>query len=187
MSPMTSRPLTIELALLGYLQQVSLHGYQIHQRLLEPDGLGQVWRLKQAQLYALLEKLEEAGFIQGTLQAQETRPARRVFHLTPTGQEMLQAWLFSPVTRPRQMRQEFQAKLYFAQIQGHAACARLIAVQRQACQKWLAEQKISAQQESASGAYVWLVDQYRVGQIQAMLDWLDVCQEKLGHPDKPSA
>jgi len=179
MSPMTARPLNIELALLGYLWREPLHGYQIHQRLREPDGPGQVWRLKQAQLYALLEKLEEAGLIEGAMQVQEARPARRVYRLTPTGQETFATWLKTPVDTPRQMRQEFHVKLYFAQLEGKDACASLLAAQRQACQKWLAAHQALADRDRTDSTYTWLVDQYRVGQIQAILDWLDTCQKKL--------
>ncbi len=178
MSPMVRRSLSIEHALLGFLQQGPLHGYQIHQQLGEPSSLKQVWYLKQAQLYALLGKLEEAGYITASIQPQETRPARRVFHLTTVGQEAFQSWLFSPVPRPRQMRQEFQTKLYFARQAGGEACARLIAVQRLACQEWLDAQKTTAAGVGGD-SYAWLVDQYRVGQIQAMLDWLDLCEGTL--------
>ena len=172
---MVRRSLTIEHALLGFLQQGPMHGYQLHQQLCDPAGLKQVWRLKQAQLYALLGKLEEAGYVASSIQQQETRPARRVFRLTPAGQEAFQNWLFSPVQRPRQMRQEFQAKLYFAQFQGSQACDRLVTLQRQMCHQWLALQKESAEPENAGSAFIRLVDQYRAGQIQAMLDWLDTC------------
>jgi DNA-binding PadR family transcriptional regulator len=178
---MISRPLTIEHALLGFLQQSPLHGYQLYQQLCNPAGLRRVWYLKQAHLYALLSKLEEIGYIASSIQQQETRPARRVFRLTPTGREAFHAWLSSPVQRPRQMRDEFQTKLYFAQIQSREACRQLIAVQRQACYQWLAVQQKSAEQESTDNDFGWLVNQYRAKQIQAVLDWLDACQERLEH------
>ena len=97
MSPMISRPLTIELALLGYLRPEPLHAYQIHQLHLSPDGLGQVWRLKQAQLYALLAKLEEADFVRSMIQVQETRPNRRMYQLTVHGEDVYENWLVIPV------------------------------------------------------------------------------------------
>jgi PadR family transcriptional regulator, regulatory protein AphA len=176
---MVRRSLTIEHALLGFLQAGPLHGYQIHQQVSDPLGLKRVWYLKQAQLYALLDKLEEAGFVASTIQLQETRPARRVFHMTDAGQQAFQDWLFSPVQRPREMRQEFQAKLYFARRQDHAAYERLIAAQRQVCQQWLAEQESLSRSDNPSEAYLWLIDQYRAGQIRATLDWLDTCQLQL--------
>lgn len=183
MSPMVRRPMTIEHALLGFLQPGPMHGYQLHQQLGDPAGLRQVWCLKQAQLYALLGKLEEAGYITSAIQIQEIRPARRVFSLTANGKAAFQNWLSSPVKRPRQMRQEFHAKLYFAHRVSGEACAQLIDLQRQACQEWLEAQNTSIEQESDGNSYIWLVDQYRLGQVRAMLDWLDVCQEKLKlHP-----
>ena len=176
MSPMVSRPLTIEYALLGFLLPGPLHGYQIYQQLCDHSGLRQVWYLKQAQLYALLAKLEEAGYISGTIQQQESRPARRVFQLTASGKEMFQSWSSSAVLHPRQMRQEFQTKLYFAQIQGSEVCNRLVVAQRQACQQWLEFHKNSEAMKGSRNTFIWLVNQYRLGQIQAMLDWLDLCQ-----------
>ena len=179
MCPMVRRSLAIEHALLGLLKQSPLHGYQLHRLLSDPDGLKRVWHLKQAQLYALLGKLEEAGYISGSIQQQASHPPRRVYRLTKAGQEAFQNWLSSPVSRPRQMRQEFQAKLYFARLEGNEACTRLISIQRQACQEWLTAQEAIAGQESTGNSYPWLVDQYRLRQIRAMLDWLDLCQEKL--------
>ncbi|OGO38519.1 MAG: hypothetical protein A2W35_17110 [Chloroflexi bacterium RBG_16_57_11] len=176
---MVRRSLTIEHALLGVIQQGPLHGYQLHQQLCDPHGLGVVWRIKQAQLYAWLDKLEGDGYITSSMQPQETRPARRVYQLTAFGQRAFQEWLSTPVHAPRYMRQEFQAKLYFAQGGSPEQFARLVALQRTACQGWLADHQSQAVEEKDGHAYAWLVDQYRVGQIQAMLDWLDLCQGTL--------
>jgi len=175
MSPMVRRSLTIEHALLGFLQQGPLHGYQLHQQLCDPYNLGRVWRVKQAHLYALLDKLEEYGYISSLLQPQESRPARRDYQLTASGRSAFQEWLSTPVQTPRQMRQEFQLKLYFAQRESQDLYMRLIAVQRTACQRWLENHQSKAVEEDEIHSFAWLVDQYRLGQIQAMLAWLDLC------------
>lgn len=179
MTPMISRPLGIELALLGYLQRQPLHGYEIYQRLIEPEGLGRIWWMKQAYLYALLSKLEEAGYLTASIQPQVSRPARRMFRLTINGVAAFEKWLTAPVERPRQMRQEFHVKLYFAQQEGADVCGRLIDEQRRICRLWLAEQQSAVEQDRDQKVHLWLVDLYREGQIQAMLHWLDVVQEKL--------
>lgn len=178
MSPMVRRSLTIEYALLGLLAPGPLHGYQLHQQLCDPHGLGLVWRIKLARLYAWLDKLEGDGYITSSLQPQETRPARRVYRLTAQGQRAFQEWMSTPVDAPRQMRQEFQAKLYFAQHAGEQQRDQLIDSQRAACQRWLTDHQSQAVEEKDHRSYAWLVDQYRIGQIQAMLDWLDFCQER---------
>ena len=179
MSPMVQRSLSVEFALLGLLQGGPLHGYQLHQRLMDPAGLGRVWRIKQAHLYALLERFEEAGYIFSTLQPQEDRPTRHVYQLTDSGQAAFQKSLSSPVERPRGMRGELQAKLYFVQFESSEKRILLIEKQRQVCQRWLDEQMGNAEKTPSTGPYIQLVDQFRAGQIRAMLDWLDLCREKL--------
>jgi PadR family transcriptional regulator AphA len=159
--------------LLGYLQQSPLHGYQIYQLISDPAGLNTVWKLKQAHLYALLVRLEEAGYIAGSVQKQETRPARRVFKLTVKGETAFQEWLKSPVDTPRQVRQEFQIKVYFARLAGNKTLGSLIHQQQAACQRWLDTRLALAAQIEGSNSFTNTVYKYRLGQIQAILTWLD--------------
>lgn len=90
---MSRSPLTIEYALLGFLYQQSRHGYEIYHQLLAGDSLELVWRLKQSQLYALLTKLEQQGYITARLEPQDVRPPRKMLQLTAAGQEAFLSWL----------------------------------------------------------------------------------------------
>lgn len=182
MCPMTPTPLTIEWSLLGLLRQQPMHGYELHQMLSTAEGLGLIWHLKQSQLYALLERLEERGYLSSTLEPQEARPPRKVFTLTEMGREALLDWIQSPVSRGRDFRQEFLAKLYFARLEGNAAVEQLLTRQRSTCQAWIAEQPAESEDERTSHPYTWLVRQFRVGQIEAMLAWLDTCEQTLFDP-----
>ncbi len=171
MSPMIRRPPGMELALLGFLHQGPAHGYQLHQLVSDPDGLGPIWRLKQSQLYALLMKLEEDGYIRGEIEAQDpARPPRKKYHLTKKGQVAYHNWLQSPVNAHHLMRQEFLAKIFFARQEGQKQSRILIDAQRAACQKWL--ESISAEAVEPS-SFKWSLRQYRIGQIKADLAWLD--------------
>ncbi len=176
MSRVTSLPLTIEYALLGLLQRQPMHGYQLYQELTAPDGLWLIWRIKQGQLYALLAKLEEYGYLTATLQPQDTRPPRKIFQLTASGQAVLHHWLTTPVARPRQMRQEFLAKLFFAQRAGPTATTALFAVQRALCRTWQAQEQTTA--TTATG-FAQIVALFRLSQVDALLVWLDRCEENL--------
>ncbi|MFM8319528.1 MAG: PadR family transcriptional regulator [Chloroflexota bacterium] len=178
---MSSRPLTIELALLGLLRSGPAHGYQLHEQLQDPDGLGAAWGMKQAQLYALLDKLEELGYLSSTLQAQETRPARRMFELTASGRQAFERWLAEPTPRPRRLRQEFLAKLFFTRQHGASAVARLVDAQLLACQGWLADEQ-AALDRCPPGAFSRLVHEFRLGQLHAMHAWLAGCRS----PDSPA-
>jgi DNA-binding PadR family transcriptional regulator len=176
---MIRRPLTLELGLLGYLEQGPLHGYQIYQLITDATGLNVVWKLKQAHLYSLLVRLEQAGYINGTLQQQETRPARRVYRLTDKGKATFQGWLVSPVDTPRQMRQEFQIKVYFARLAGKETLLLLIHEQRAVCQRWLDAQLELAAQIKESNSFSNSVYKYRLGQIKATMTWLDSLETEL--------
>jgi len=171
----TAKQLSVELALLGYLIEQPLHGYDIFGRLQEPEQLGTVWRLKQAHLYALLSRLEDDGLLEGENIAQEARPPKRLLHLTPAGRVAFDNWLQRPVRHGRDLRIEFLAKLFWARRLDENAARRLIAAQRAACEAWLAtEHGRHAQNES----YARLVSSFRRGQIEAMLRWLDECEKE---------
>jgi PadR family transcriptional regulator, regulatory protein AphA len=178
MSPMVRRPPSMELALLGFLVPGPQHGYQIHQMVSDPAGLGPIWRLKQSQLYALLTKLEKDGYTWGILEPQDVaRPPRRMYHLTRKGQIAFKDWLHSPVSAPRLMRQEFMAKLYFLRREGVEEIHALIDAQSAVCQRWL--EAFHAEQVDVS-SFSWVIYQYRMGQIQAALDWLEACRQRAG-------
>jgi len=183
MSPMVSSPLTTEHALLGFLYQEPTHGYEIHRRLSDPEGLGLVWNLKQNQLYALLGKLERQGYVITELELQDNRPPRKIFQLTDAGREAFLTWVRSPVQHGRKLRLDFLAKLYFARREGEEATRKLIEQQRVACRDWLAQEQTQAEHLRDSRPYDWLVHKFRMGQIQAMLTWLDTCQDALATID----
>jgi DNA-binding PadR family transcriptional regulator len=168
MSPLLQTSLTIEYALLGVVRAEALHGYEINRRLVETPELRLVWRVKQSRLYALLARLEDEGLLDATLEPQDGRPPRKVYHLTPAGSRAFERWLTQPVQLPREMRLEFMLKLYFAQREGPETVLQLIDSQLAICERWLATQTDS----EMPSAYVRAVRRYRRGHIEAIRDWL---------------
>lgn len=178
MSRTTIAPLTVEYALLGLLQRQPMHGYQLYQELTRPQGLWLIWHLKQGQLYALLAKLEESSYLVSTLEPQAARPPRKIFELTEAGRAVLHQWLSSPVAQPRQMRQEFLAKLYFARRSSSTAELALLAAQRTLCRIWWVEQQAKAAALNQAEGFAQTVAQFRLSQIEALLIWLDRCEQE---------
>ncbi len=179
MSPMVSFPLSTEHALLGFLHQKPMHGYEIHRRLSETEGLGLVWQLKQNRLYALLARLEREGHVTTQLEPQQSRPPRKVYHLTDAGREAFLDWVQSPVEHGRNLRLDFMAKLYFAQKEGASVAQALVEQQRSECVSWLDSERARAEALKDERPYDWLVRRFRVGQLEAMLNWLDTCRQIL--------
>lgn len=172
---MVKQPLTVELALLGFLRQQPMHAYEIHQTLMRNEALGLVWHLKQSLVYVMLERLEAEGYVTATLEPQGSRPPRKILHLTPDGQATFTQWLATPVEHGRDFRLEFLAKLYFASHQDPSSAATLIAEQRAACHEWLIDLRTQSDALNDVHTYDWLVLQFRIGQLEAILAWLDIC------------
>jgi DNA-binding PadR family transcriptional regulator len=182
---MVKLPLTIEHALLGFLREHPMHAYEIHQTLLRPEALGLVWHLKQSLVYVMLERLEEAGYITTTLEPQNSRPPRKLLHMTPSGRAAFDRWLALPVEHGRDFRLEFLAKLFFANQDAPVVVSRLLMAQREACREWLADLRAQADAMSGKQEYDWLVLQFRIGQIDALLSWLDICETTVAAPSIP--
>jgi PadR family transcriptional regulator, regulatory protein AphA len=179
MSPMVKLPLSMEYTLLGFLREGPSYPYEVHRRLKQTAMLHLVWHLKQRQTYALLERLEEEGCLASETVGQGRRPPRRMLRLTSHGVAMFQQWVVLPVEHGRDFRQEFMAKLYFAQREGAAVAAALVERQRAACHGWLQEFHAQLAAEPADEVLDRLVIQFRIGQLDAILAWLDQCEHTL--------
>jgi PadR family transcriptional regulator AphA len=171
-------PLSLEHILLGLLAAAPLHGYELFKQLETPAGPALVWRVKQAQLYALLEKLESQGLLASTLLEGGAHPDRRQYRLTESGRAALQAWMRAPVESGRAMRQEFLARLYFARRESPPAARELILRQVGVCREWLRRLQ-SGMAAAPAGSYERLVLEFRLVQVQGFLFWLDLCMKEL--------
>jgi DNA-binding PadR family transcriptional regulator len=182
---MVKLPLSMEYALLGFLRDGPSYPYEVHHQLEQTAMLHMVWTLKQRQTYALLERLEEAGHLASETVLQGRKPPRRVLRLTVAGQAAFQAWVVQPVEHGREFRQEFMAKLYFAQREGVETVAVLIERQRGACRSWLVVFQDQLNSIAARDPLDGLVVAFRIGQVEAILAWLQHCADMLVSPSVP--
>jgi DNA-binding PadR family transcriptional regulator len=176
MSPRRSSALTLEHVLLALLDQKPMHGYELYQELCAMPGISLIWNIKQALLYALLDKLEARGLLYSQLVQGETYPPRHNFHLTEVGKTALQAWKKSPVRRARDIRQEFLAKLIVARRYGNAQALELIQIQTQACHSWLADLEANNPPRDEEHTDEWLVYSFRISRVKAVIEWLKACE-----------
>jgi DNA-binding PadR family transcriptional regulator len=175
MPPKTSGIHSLEYVLLGMLAQQPRHGYELHKELSNLEGLGLVWRVKQAQLYATLDKLESQGHLSVRLITTESHPPRKEYHLTRSGHKLFEEWMISPVEHGRELRQDFLAKFYFARLQGEATARKVLEAQRETLKKIQSRMETEDDALSSSQSYEKQVYQFRMIQIQAFIDWLDSC------------
>ncbi len=160
-----------QLLLLGLLSRKPMHGYELYQDLTS-SPLGRVWSLGMSQMYKLLKELEALGYVEGRREVQENRPAKKIYHITPSGREAFLGWLETPIDTPRLIRVEFLAKLFLAQPLGPRMAGQIIDAQIAACRRRLAR----LQEEASDKGFEHLTFRFRSGQIQAIIDWLEYCR-----------
>jgi len=186
------KELAPEWALLGLLTQKPMHGYELYRYFTDPSALGQVWYLGLSQMYKLLKELERQGYLGVTVEEQESYPARKVYHITPSGRAAFLLWMEKPISSTRLIRVEFLAKLFLAQLLGSEMVERVIGTQLETCQAQLSRldaetrkgggrgrewrMKNGDDRGDATKGFKHLVLRFREGQIQAVIDWLKYCR-----------
>lgn len=169
------RRLPVEQALLGFLIEGPRHGYDLHRRL--EEELGRVWYIGLSNVYGGLKRLERDGEVASSLDPQEDRPPRKVYHITSAGRESFLDWVRQPVSSIRDVRVEFMAKLYFFRALGLEGADELIAAQETICQERI--QRLDEAAAQCGGRdFDRLVFDFRRSQIEAVLKWLTSCHER---------
>jgi PadR family transcriptional regulator AphA len=171
----TRRRLPMEKALLGFLMEGPMHGYDLHRRV--EEDLGRIWYMGLSNVYSALNRLEEAGQVTSTLDSQESRPTRKVYHITPAGRKAFLDWVHQPVPAMKDMRVEFPAKLYFFRTLNLEHVEKLIAAQGEVCRERVKRLERNVAQCGAHD-FDRLVFDFRRRQIEAILRWLAFCREE---------
>jgi len=164
-----------EYLILGVLAGGQLHGYELYQYL--EENLGRIWMLGRSQTYALLSRMEQAGLLIHERQAQEKRPDRKTFSLTPAGREVFNQWVKVPVVHIRDLRLEFLAKIHFLEKRNRKSLEKLIGAQQEVCRDKLS--RVEERKRSAAAVMERLTYSFRLSQAQAALLWLEGLKKDL--------
>jgi DNA-binding PadR family transcriptional regulator len=153
---------------LGVLYAGPAHGYDLCRELKE--RLGEVWKLRTSQIYALLAALESDGLVRHDRVDQKARPTKKVFSITDEGRLVFLVWVRSPVMSLRDIRLEFLAKLHFARFDSQTALVDLIANQLSVCRsniKRLTNSRRLCKTDTERAAL-----EYRLAMLKAVEAWL---------------
>lgn len=164
---MEGRSLT-EYVVLGSLIAAPRHGYEIKQFL--GTTLESTWRVSTSQLYALLKRLEQKRLIQGNLEAQETRPSKRVLTLTDDGRSIFTDWLHRPTKHVRDFRMEFLTKLFFFFHYSMPGADALVDSQMGFIKARIKETR--NQSEKYMDPFETLVFEYKIRMMEGVHSWL---------------
>ncbi len=148
------------------------HGYELRARL--DSALGPLAKgINEGQIYVTLARLERGGFVERD-DVPSGRPDRKVYRLTPSGQERVSSWL-SEVRWPRPDLLEFHLKLIAAAQGGLGDPVAILDAQRHELLRRLREVG-RAVMEQTKGSDAGLVLEGIVLHLQADLRWLEACE-----------
>ncbi len=99
-------------AILGLLTVAPMTGYELKTQAFD-NTIAHFWQADQTQIYRTLAAMAESGWVEGTLEIQEDRPNRKVYHITEAGREELQRWLKTKQPLPT-YREPFLVQMFFA-------------------------------------------------------------------------
>ena len=159
---------------LAMLAKEPSHGYQLRARLRQALGpLGEA--MNDGQVYVTLTRLEKAGLVTAEQAAGVAdRPDRKVYALTPEGQQRVAGWL-TEVSWPRPGLSEFHLKLVAAAAAGLADPLAIVDAQRRELLRRLRDAQRAALAEPAGSAATLLLEGI-VLRLQADLRWLEACE-----------
>jgi PadR family transcriptional regulator, regulatory protein AphA len=103
--------MSLEYAILGFLRQKPLSGYDL--KALFDRSVRHFWPADQSQIYRALARLAEKGWATVEVVEQDDRPDRKLYHLTETGRSELHCWLAAPVPI-KEARSAALIQLFFA-------------------------------------------------------------------------
>src|SRR2546422_4759407 len=101
---------TLQYIILGLLGARPMSGYDIKRAF--DRALASYWNAGNSQIYTTLKKLSDAGMVKVEVIVQTSRPNRKVYHLTESGQAELDRWLQEEVPE-RFSKDDFLTKLFF--------------------------------------------------------------------------
>src|ERR1700722_8129227 len=159
---------------LALLAKEPSHGYELRTRLRQ--ALGAIGDgLNAGQIYVTLTRLEKAGLVSSEQSAGlADRPDRKVYALTPAGQQRVADWL-TEVSWPRPDLAEFHLKLVAAAQAGLADPVSIVDAQRREMLRRLRDAQRAAMQEPDHSDAALLLEGV-VLRLQADLRWLEACE-----------
>jgi PadR family transcriptional regulator, regulatory protein AphA len=136
--PNAGLAMSLRYAILGFLTIRPFSGYDIKRYF--DNSVRHFWNADQAAIYRTLADLEKDQLVGHERVEQQTRPDRKLYHITPAGIAELDAWLVSPAAAVVR-REPLLLKLFFTNRLGAEGLSAVINAELGAVEAELAEFK----------------------------------------------
>ena len=178
--------------LLGLLDYRAMTGYELEGWI--NVSTGNFWHAKLSQVYATLKQLESDGSVVSHVEAQDSKPDKRVYAITDRGRAALADWLATPIVEHELKKDGLLAKVFFYSPQEKDALLSQLRLQLKLHQDKLAEyrqdapaaigQMLAEQPELMPHAFMWEAtrrfgEMYETMYIQWLQETIDTLSEQL--------
>lgn len=170
--------MSVKYALLSLLYRHPCHGYELRERF--EISLGHHWNLNPGQIYLTLERLEREKLVKYESVAQNTGPDKKVYTLTPIGEQELRSWFTRPIDRSERLRDELYVKLLMGLLTDAVPIDQVIAAQRQGLLRELHRVTLQrAQCDWRQDTPTILLLDSAILHLEADLHWLSLYEARL--------
>ena len=169
--------MALEHAILVSLTEQASTGYDLARRF--DKSIGQFWTATHQQVYKVLGRMEQAGWVEATVVAQDGRPDKKVYEVTTAGRAELRAWIAEPA-QPEATRSDLAVKIrgassgdldaILAEVRRHRA------LHAERLDAYLANEKYEfPNPESLAGRHLhqWIVLRGGIALERSLIDWYD--------------
>jgi Predicted transcriptional regulators len=168
---------TLRYIMLGLLRIRPMSGYDIKQTF--ERAIASYWNAGNSQIYTTLKNLHKAGLIDAEVIVQTSRPNRKVYHLTASGEAELTRWLKEAVPE-RFTKDEFLTKIFFCGEESDTIALLHLKEHRESLLKQLAHMTWARQEYGSRQTrrprlleYQLLVREYKEAELKATLEVTD--------------
>jgi DNA-binding PadR family transcriptional regulator len=170
---------TTEYAVLGLLTRGERSGYNLRRD--AERSVGYFWSPARSQIYAVLPRLEELGLVTSRHVVQRGKPAKQLYHLTLSGEEVLRGWLEAgPAERPPD-RNPLLIKVFFGDLASPEAILAQVRERRREAEDLKGElEAIESRAEgTAHDRFPGLTRRYGFLWADAVIAWADEVEREL--------
>jgi DNA-binding PadR family transcriptional regulator len=171
--------MAIKYSILGLLLYKDMHGYRIKEHI--EKNFGYMWSINYGQIYPNLKRLRADGLITQTeiVQNGEKGPPRKLYSITPAGEEAFFQWVSSPPEKPMILRDPFLMKFVFFGFGDQNRSLEIIDEQVLSTQEQLDRRKKNLEKWRSGGIYVRLISELGVNMNEMFLEWLKGARQEI--------
>lgn len=170
---------TTSYAILGLLTFGEQSGYDLTKMV--NSSVGFFWTPAKSQIYGELRRLVSLGYATEREVAQSTRPDKRLYAITPEGEDALREWLDESEAEPDTFKSAFLVKLFFGQHMDRDALVAQVEGYRRHAQEELAEFRRIEKDIAGHPAtfYPYLTLKCGLANARATIRWADAVLKEL--------